>query len=146
MIQRIQSLFLLLAGGLTFGLLGVPFAGTPEAVSASPLFADSSYTITDSPILLAFYLLGGVLALVSIFLYQRRTVQIRMSIFSFIAILLGVVLTVLQFVQDPVMEQAVQPDDRIGIFFPVVSLIALLVAQRFIRKDESLVRSMDRLR
>ena len=146
MIQRIQSLFLLLAGGLAFALLGIPFAGTPETVSASVLFMDGSYSIQDSPALLAFYLLGGALAIGSIFLYKRRTLQIRVGIFAFIAILIGMILTVLLFLQDPVMDQPVQPDDRLGVYMPFLALVALILAQRYIRKDETLVRSMDRLR
>ena len=146
MIQRIQSIFLLLAGGLAFALLGIPFAGTSETVSASTLFSDGRYSIQDSPALLVFYLLGGALAIGSIFLYKRRSLQIRMGIFSFIAILIGMVLTVLLFLQDPVMDQQVMPDDRLGVYFPFVALIALLLAQRYIRKDDKLVQSMDRLR
>lgn len=146
MIQRIQTLFLLLAGGLSLALLGVPFSGTSETVAVSPIFADASYTIADSPVLLLFYLLGGALALIAIFLFQKRMLQMRLSIFSFIAILLGMVLTVILFIQDPVMDQAVQPDDRAGVYMPFVALVALLLALRFIRKDEEKVRSMDRLR
>ena len=146
MIQRIQTLFLLLAGGLAFALLGVPFAGTTEPVGASVLFSDASYAITDSPALLVFYLLGGALAILSIFLYKKRSLQIRLGIFSFIAILIGMVLTVILFIQDPIMEQGGQPNDKLGLYLPVISLVALLVAQRYIRKDENLVQSMDRLR
>jgi peptidoglycan/LPS O-acetylase OafA/YrhL len=146
MIQRIQSLFLLAAGGLSFALLGVPFAATSETVGASALFSDAQYSVYDSPALLAFYLLGGLLALVSIFLYRKRTLQIRVGIFSFIAILIGMVLTAILFMQDAIIEHSVQPNDRAGIFLPFLSLIALLLAQRYIRKDENLVRSMDRLR
>jgi uncharacterized membrane protein len=146
MIQRIQTLFLLGAGASSLSLLGVPFAATPEAVSGSAIFSDAQYTISDSPALLVFYLLGGVLALVSIFAFRRRMVQIRLGIFSFIAILIGMILTAILFMQDAITEHTVQPDDRAGIFLPVASLILLLLAQRFIRKDENLVRSMDRLR
>jgi len=146
MIQRIQSLFLLLAGGLAFALLGVPFARTPEIVGVSTLFSDGSYSIADSPALLIFYLLGGALAILAIFLYKKRTQQIRMGNFSFIAILIGLVLTVVLFIQDPIREQATTPEDGLGVYLPVISLVALLLAQRFIRKDEKKVQSMDRLR
>ena len=146
MIQRIQTLFLLLAGGLSFALLGVPFAGTPETVAASALFSDGSYSVLDSPALLIFYLLGGALALGSIFLYKRRSLQIRLGIFAFIAILIGMVLTVILYMQDPIMEAAATPNDGLGIYLPFVALVALLLAQRYIRKDENLVQSMDRLR
>ena len=146
MIQRIQTLFLLLAGGLVFALLGVPFAATPAPVSASALFSDGNYAISDSPALLGFYLLGGALALGSIFLFKNRKLQIKLGIFAFIAILLGLVLTVRLFIQDPIMEQDAMPGDGWGIIFPVVAMVAILIAQRYIRKDENLVQSMDRLR
>lgn len=136
----------MLAGGLAFALLGVPFANTPEAVSASALFSDGSYSVGDSPALLIFYLLGGALAILAIFLYKKRTVQIRMGNFSFIAILIGMVMTIVLFIQDPIREQAATPEDGLGIYLPVISLVALLLAQRFIRKDEKTVQSMDRLR
>ncbi|MDV7394557.1 DUF4293 family protein, partial [Arthrospira platensis SPKY1] len=118
MIQRIQTLFLLLAAGLTLALLGLPFAETPESVDASPLFSDGSYLIQDSPALLVLYLLGAILAIAAIFLFKRRTVQLRVSIFSFIAILLGMVMTLILFLQDPIVGQEVQPYDGLGVFFP----------------------------
>ena len=39
------------------------------------------------------------------------------------------------------------PDSNISrIMLPVVAMVAILIAQRYIRKDENLVQSMDRLR
>lgn len=86
------------------------------------------------------------MALGSIFLFKNRKLQIKLGIFAFIAILLGLVLTVVLFIQDPIMEQDAMPGDGWGIIFPVVAMVAILIAQRYIRKDENLVQSMDRLR
>jgi hypothetical protein len=38
------------------------------------------------------------------------------------------------------------PSYQFGIFFPLVSLVCIIMASRAIRKDEALVKSSDRLR
>lgn len=146
MLQRIQSVFLLLAGLASLSLFGAPFATTPQAVEGSTLFADAAYNIQDQPALMALFGLAGLLAIISIFLFRNRLLQMRMSIFAFIANLIGIVLGVLFFMQNSqdVGDKAI--DDGIGLYLPVAAMILALVAYRFISKDEKLVRSMDRLR
>jgi hypothetical protein len=146
MIQRIQSLLLLLAAGGSLSLLGLPFASSSEVLSAS-VFADRKYAIFDQPALLALFILGGALALIAIFLFKNRTLQMRLTIFSFIANLIGIILAVVLYMQDPIANaEGVSVQDGIGLYPPIIALILLLVALRFIRKDDKLVRSMDRLR
>ena len=145
MIQRIQSIFLFLAGGASLGLIGAPFASTSESIASSTLFSDGVYNIMDSPALLAIFAIAGVLALVAIFLFKNRKLQMRLTIFAFIANLLGIALSVIFFMQnEDVGEQAV--NDELGIYLPIASFILLLLAYRFINKDDKLVSSMDRLR
>jgi hypothetical protein len=48
--------------------------------------------------------------------------------------------------QDSVMQSGVTPDDGLGLYTPIVGLVLSLLAARFIKKDENLVKSMDRLR
>lgn len=146
MLQRIQSVFLLLAGGASLSLFGVPFATTPRAVEGSAIFADAAYTVQDQVALMALFAVGGALAIAGIFLYRNRLLQMRLSIFSFIANLIGVVLGVIFFMQNSndVGEQPV--NDGIGVYLPIAAMILVLLAYRFISKDEKLVRSMDRLR
>lgn len=146
MIQRIQSIFLLLAGGASLSLFGLPFASTPEAAPDSQLFADSVYSLMDTPALIVLFGIAGLLAIISIFLFNNRKLQMRLTIFSFIANLLGVVMAVIYYMQhsQDLGEQII--NDEAGIYMPIASFVLLLLAYRFINKDEKLVRSMDRLR
>lgn len=146
MIQRIQSIFLLLAGGASLSLFGLPFASTTEAAPDSQLFADRVYNLMDTPALIALFAIAGLLAIVSVFLFNNRSLQMRLTIFAFIANLLGVVVAIIFYMQNSqdLGEQAI--DDGAGIYMPIASFVLLLLAYRFINKDEKLVRSMDRLR
>lgn len=146
MIQRIQSIFLLLAGAASFSLFGLPFASTSEAIASSQLFADGVYDLFDTTALIAFFGLAGLLSIIGIFVFKNRKLQMRLTIFAFIANLLGVVLGIVFYMQNSqdVGEQVV--NDGAGIYMPVLSFVLLLLAYRFINKDEKLVRSMDRLR
>ena len=124
MLQRIQSIFLFLAGVASLSLFGgVPFATTPQAVEGSMLFADAAYNVQDQPALMALFGLAGLLAIISIFLFRKRLLQMRMSIFSFIANLIGVVLGVLFFMQNShdIGDKAV--DDGMGLYLPVAAMM-----------------------
>lgn len=146
MIQRIQSIFLLLAGAASFGLFGAPFATTSESVASSQLFSDSVYDLTDTPALIALFGLAGLLAVIGLFLFRNRKLQMRLTIFAIIANLLGVAMAILFYMQNSqdIGNRAV--DDGVGMYLPMASFIFLLLAYRYINKDEQLVRSMDRLR
>lgn len=127
-------------------LFGLPFASTTEAAPDSQLFADRVYNLMDTPALIALFAIAGLLAIVSVFLFNNRSLQMRLTIFAFIANLLGVVVAIIFYMQNSqdLGEQAI--DDGAGIYMPIASFVLLLLAYRFINKDEKLVRSMDRLR
>lgn len=148
MIQRIQSIFLALAGGLSFGLFGLPFASTDNGVASSSLFADGLYNLHDNIALLIFFCIAGGLAIIDIFLFRNRPLQIRLGMFAFIANIIGLVLGIVLFIQDGIMAQNVeaQVDDEFGLYLPIVAGVFLLLAIRAIRKDDALVKSADRLR
>ena len=84
----------------------------------------------------------------SIFLYKDRITQMKIVR---IAILLQIILIALIFfVYAKIIETnlAASPDylDETGIYFTLISLVFLILANRSIMKDEKLVRSADRLR
>ena len=146
MIQRIQSLFLLLAAAATFGLFGLPFATTSEEVVASEIFADSRYDLMDNVGLLVFFGIGGLLALVSIFLFRNRRLQMRLTILAFVLNLVGIIFGVIYFMQNSGATSEAKVDDGLGLYAAGAAVVLLLLAYRFIGKDEKLVKSMDRLR
>lgn len=146
MIQRIQSIFLLLAGAAGLTQPAVDFATVPTAVAGSALFADAQYDVFDSMGLLIPFLAGGALAVVAIFLFNNRKNQLLVSRFAFLAYLVGIVLTVILYLRDAVYQGTATPDDGVGLYLPVVGLVLLILAMRYITKDDKLVRSSNRLR
>ena len=63
MLQRIQSIFLLVCGGSFFGLFGIPFASSSVAIPN--LLSDMTYNIQDSPLLIGLSVLGGLVSIIA---------------------------------------------------------------------------------
>lgn len=145
MIQRIQSIFLLISGISFFSLFMVPFATSDVVIPQ--LFNDLVYNIQDSPILLGLCILGGLISIVAIFLYNNRPLQLKMTyVATVFSILLPLVVILLIYNEGTSGANADKIDDKLGIYLPFVSLVFSILAARSIGKDENTVRSMDRLR
>lgn len=135
MIQRIQSIWLLLAGLTILLLLILPTVTLP---------ANAPETAKPSSLLLIGILLTGLLNLVNIFSFKNRGLQKNL-------IVLGLLLTIgicgwifLDVQALPGGIEGIKPS--IGAFMPLLSIICLALAHRGIRMDEQLLRSADRLR
>ncbi len=145
MIQRIQSLFMFLASGCFFGLFGLPFANSDEATK--PFFEDSIYNVMDHPALLGITIAGGAIALINIFLFKNRGLQMRLSILVIIcSILLAVFATYLVYQDASLMSNTADLEDGFGVYLPPLALLFGILGYVFVKKDEKLVKSMDRLR
>lgn len=145
MIQRIQSIFLLLCSASFFGLFGLPLA--TSSVSLPQLFADMVYSISDNVILLVLCILGGVVSLGAIFLYNNRGLQLKMSYLAIVlSILLPLTAFLLVFNEGTGSANADKINDAPGMYLPLAGLLFSVLAARYIQKDENTVRSMDRLR
>jgi len=145
MIQRVQTIFLILTA-LVFGsLFKVPFAISDQP--SVQFLADRVYDITDHPALLGLTILGIVLSIIAIFLFRKRKVQLKMGYLIIVmAILLPVVAFLLFTNTSADADPNVQVSDQIGMFMPIGAILFASLANYFIRKDEKLVKSMDRLR
>lgn len=135
MIQRIQSVYLLLAAVAT-GILIFLF----------PLYmyeGAEAYILNDA-IFTTMAVLSTLISLFSIFRYKNRKQQVVSGRVNIIVnfCLLGFILY-LYFT-----EINGQPDAKLGLgtFMPLVAVILISLANRAIMKDEELVRSADRLR
>lgn len=145
MIQRIQTVFLLLSSVGFFGLFAVPFA--TSSIAVPQLFNDMVYNIHDSLILLLLCVFGGLASLGAVFLYQNRELQLKLTyVVTVFAILLPLLAMLLVFNEGTASNQMASIDDKAGIYLPVLSIICSILAARGIRKDENTVKSMDRLR
>jgi hypothetical protein len=143
MIQRVQSLLLLVVVVLSVLLMYLPLMERMP-VTAGPDTPGTAVFISKSVILQIINGATGILALVTIFLFKNRKFQLRLCSLS---ILITCILIALLFFMADTMGE---PGERIhylaGSYLPLLQLLFLFLSTRFIKKDEELVRSADRLR
>jgi len=148
MIQRIQSIWLLLAAITILCLLFVPIMGVVSNTGYHTLYgtglkspgADGS--TTNIPLLIS-TVFAGLISLVNIFNFRNRKLQIRIALLNIILIL---ALSAWFFQIINGISGATQLDLEPGIYLSLVAIIFTLLAIRGIKKDEKLIRSADRLR
>jgi hypothetical protein len=155
MIQRIQSFYLLVIFILSLVTLFSPMAGLHN-VETSALYelnyrglfsveAGSQSLQTSVWMLTAILVLVPVISLISIFLFKKRLIQIRMTIFNIVlsAGFYGMLFIYLwQFGKSLDAKFFVE----LVAAFPLVNIILGVLTVRAIGKDEALVRSLDRIR
>lgn len=148
MIQRIQSLFLVAILILSVLLVFLPFQeivlGTDKFVLClmPGCLQEIVRPFIYVPMMLNFLVI--IFSFAAIFLYKNRPLQIKLSRIIFIfSILLGANLFTMKFTTLSV-EANITP--QIIAFFPAVNAVLAALAMRFIKKDEELVRSADRIR
>jgi len=157
MIQRIQSLFLAvaaIAAGLMFFFPIADFysetLGNYKLLATGLICMDPDPRVTPSfwfsiP-LLALVSASILLSVVTIFLYKNRAQQLRLLAFN-ILITIVLIIVVLMFYMSSVQKiTGIAPVYQFGAFCPLINLLFLILANRFIRRDENLVKSADRLR
>lgn len=153
MIQRIQTIFLLIATVLygllifmpfvtfstlqgdiyTFNSLGIESSGeVPLQISTIPLFA--------------FIVVITILYVLAIFMYKNRVTQMRICVFNMLLIvgMHGLYMFFLSVLKKNI--QIINATYHIYAVFPIIALILTYLAFRAIRKDELLVKSYDRIR
>ena len=141
MIQRIQSLYLLIAGICLLALIPFDVLWAGAAASEYPWFTPTVMTLTA---------LTGVSALGCIFLYNNRQKQLKAVVFvKYLALAVAVVLYGGLWLADEfvvVDQQGILWGLLVPLLLPVLAYVALFLSQRAIKSDIELVRSMDRLR
>ena len=144
MIQRIQSVFLLLAAIILGALFKIPFAMSDQA--ASPFFEDKLFNAFDHIVLIILVSLGAIIALVSIFMFRNRNLQIRLGYIGIIcSVFLALVAFWLVYSNADTMGE-VNIEDQFGLYMPFLALVFFILANHFTKKDQKTVESMDRLR
>ena len=145
MIQRIQSIFYLLAALSFAGLFMFPFATSEIAIPE--FLSDQIYNVMDHIVLIGLTGLGLLVCIIALFLYNNRVLQMRMGILAIImGILIPVVAFLLIYTEKTASTDTAQIDDGIGLYLPILSIIFAVVANKYVKKDDKLVKSMDRLR
>lgn len=161
MLQRIQTVFLFLIIILMILFCIFPVwatysgsDGTVYQLYALFLFTGPSEDPQAGSWIFWPYSISGILAVlviifaaVEIFSFKRRMNQVKLGALN--SLLLAVILILsIWFANKGVGEWTTENPGNysIGVFFPAAAIFLNLFANRFIRKDEELVRSMDRIR
>lgn len=138
MIQRIQTIWLLLAGTLSMLTLKFPFlAGQKDGIGFSLSSASKFY-------LLILAIAISLAAIASVFLFKNRKLQMKITGLGFLVSLLlnGIFLY-------SYLSNCYDLKDSVITLSAIFYLLTppfLLLAYFAIRKDEKLIKSMDRLR
>lgn len=150
MIQRIQTLYLLLV--VILGTLLCFFSPVQFLMPAATEYAQLN--VLDKWPMAVMTIAVPVLAFLTIFLFKRRFLQVRLNImnvifclgfYALLALYTGYVVKGHEPINDMLLKGA---DWYINVWaaIPLVNLILLMMATRRILKDEALVRAADRLR
>ena len=136
MLQRIQTVYLLIAAIVSLGLIFVFVLWQSEEGSA--VYAQDQLTI------FIMFIASGLLSLISIFMFKNRKLQFVLGRINIILnfFLLGVFV----YWSLSLPGEMNISEKGIGMFLPIISIVFLVLANKAIKKDEDLVKSVDRLR
>jgi len=130
MIQRIQSVYLLLL--IVSSSIGLFFLPPLEIID----FSFSTKTLLET-----YLIVSIVLSVLTLFIFKYRKVQLlinrlhlTLQIFIFLALIYGLTQSVTGY------------DYLIWLLMPVQAIFFIVLANSAIRKDEALIKSIDRLR
>jgi hypothetical protein len=136
MIQRKQTLYLLIVILLTGAL---PFwLNLWSDANGKEIFAQNDVLISGA------FTAAAVLALVSILLYKKRQNQFVVNRLNMILNLFLLGFFVYRSLN--LSGEILVSEKGIGMLIPIFSIVFLVLANKAIRKDEDLVKSVDRLR
>ncbi len=158
MIQRVQSIFLFLvavAMGLTLGLdlwvQEVP--DSSEIWKFNALFmnqVDASGEIIQSSsnwYIAAMAAFAGLLAIISIFQYRNLSRQMMLNMLN--SLLMVGLVAIVFLTTNGVNSDIAAPDNgeyQLGFWAILIAMVCNMLANRFIRKDVALLKSVDRIR
>ncbi len=154
MLQRIQSVYLFLSSLILLLLLNNPVA---RLVISEGLILNLNVFIIEAEqhadfesinvwplttLTITVFLVG----LVSIFLYKKRTIQMRLCVFNMI-LMFGLVGLIFFYTKMTVKElDGISSVFLWPIVIPFISIILTYLALKAIQKDDALVKSYERLR
>ena len=136
MLQRIQTVYLVVVI-LIMGMLYMFF----------PVINDpAGIAIIERNEPLTFGLIFGVIALtiISILSFKKRKLQFVLNRLSII--LNFVLLGVFVYRSLTLSGETLVSEKGIGVLLPIISIVFLVLANKAVKKDEDLVKSVDRLR
>ena len=154
MFQRIQTLFIIISLAMWIVLGYYPIAAVFDSSVIYHLKINGIYIQKAETMemyskiypLLIIYSVAAVIQLFSLFLFKRRTLQMRFCIYTAL-LQAGFMILVLYYVFQAVpSETPANVSWNYPAIIPVCSVILTLIAYRYILRDYRLIKSVDRIR
>ncbi len=136
MIQRIQTLYLI----VSILLMGALFLWFPVILGE-----DGSVIVERSePLVFGLIFISILFGIISIFSFKKRQTQFVLNRLNIISnfVLLGVFV----YRSLTLSGETLVSEKGIGVLLPIISIVFLVLANKAIKRDEDLVKSVDRLR
>ncbi|MGF1638483.1 MAG: DUF4293 domain-containing protein [Cyclobacteriaceae bacterium] len=162
MIQRVQTIFMFLVAVAMILMIFFPLwekvavdqSEKMEMYSTSLMHyqvsPEGNMELFDTKNIMYIALIAGVVALLSlynIFQYRNRQLQMKIGTLCAFLIMAALAITAIKILG---AERLFDPEQKgtynLGFFAPALALILNSFAVRFIKKDEKLVKSVDRIR
>ena len=143
MIQRIQSIYLLIASVFSGGLI---FIFDLWKNNGNDFFAIDGIHTSDIwlKLITIFFVLSSALSLITIFIFKNRKLQFVLNRINILINFL--LLAILIYVSQNLSGEPLVSEKGIGLIIPIFVVVLLVIANKAIKKDEDLVKSVDRLR
>lgn len=158
MLQRIQTVFLILAALFMTGSLFFPIwiSQAPDSDTIYRLFSfylektDDSNDIAEITKSFMPYMLISIFAIISVLVaiveitkFKNRLLQMKLSALN--SLFMAATLGFSAYYATDLFKQY-GGGYALGLFLPAVAMVLNMLANRYIRKDERLVKSVDRIR
>lgn len=140
MIQRQQTLWLLLATAAAILTFKYPFATGEEIINNTSMKRLVELTAGEKLFTLILTIASVIISFVTIFLFKERKTQMRLCLLGFLIAAGTITVYILE------MRKLISSTPAIWSLFIVAVIISYFMAFRLIRKDEKLVKSLDKLR
>ncbi len=144
MIQRIQTVFYFLASTSFGGFFALPFATSSQ--NQGSFFSDGIYNINDNVALILVTVAGIIAGIAALCLYNNRNLQKRIGTLGIVLSVLLPVLAALLVFKEASNISTDNLNDGLGLYLPLLSIIFFALGNRYVNKDDKIVKSMDRLR
>lgn len=136
MLQRIQTVYLIISA-LVIGALYLWF---PTIVNE----ANEVIINKNEPLVLGLIIGSVAFAIISILNFKKRQLQFVLNRLNII--LNFVLLGVFVYRSLTLSGETLVSEKGIGVLLPIISIVFLVMANKAIKRDEDLVKSVDRLR
>lgn len=151
MIQRIQSIYLLLVA-ILMGLVAFsPIFTIGTQTESIPFFSFGIGEFSDIEFhtwgIFSFAIMSSLLSLITIFFYKKRKTQIKLGYVTALLIIVYYITTMVYLnAYLNKVDNSNITNIQFGIILPVAALLFDFLAIYKIKKDEKLVKSLDRIR